>query len=92
MSEFLIRPAPAPLVTAALKLIVTPAIAVTLAMVFGATGAPRAIIACCVSVPAASNAYVLARQMGGDTSLLAEILTVQTLAAVVTMPIAIALA
>lgn len=90
--EGLIRPAPATLVTAALKLVVMPAIAVTLATLLGAAGAPRAIVACCAAVPAASNAYVLARQMGGDTELLAEILTVQTLIAVATMPVAIALA
>jgi hypothetical protein len=64
----LMRPAPATFVTAALKLVVMPAMAVTLATLLGATGAPRAIVACCASVPAASNAYILARQMGGDTS------------------------
>ena len=37
------------------------------------------IIACCAAVPTAFNAYVLARLMGGDTELLAEILTVQTI-------------
>jgi predicted permease len=42
-------------------------------------------------VPTASSAYVLARQMGGNAPLVAEILTLQTVLAVITMPIAIAL-
>ena len=49
------------------------------------------VVACCASVPAASNAYILARQMGGDAPLMAQILTVETVLAIVTMPIAIAL-
>jgi predicted permease len=85
----LLRPAPATLVTSALKLIVMPIIAITLAHAFGVSGPALAIVACCGGVPAASSAYVLARQMGGDTTLLAEILTVQTILAAITMPIAI---
>jgi predicted permease len=37
------------------------------------------------------SAYVLARQMGGDAPLLAQIITLQTILAAITMPIAIAL-
>jgi malonate transporter and related proteins len=47
------------------------------------------VVACCASVPTASSAYVLARQMSGDTVLMAEILTVETVLAMITMPIAI---
>ncbi len=45
------------------------------------------------SVPVAGvgGAYVLARQMGGDAPLLAQIITLQTILAAITMPIAIAL-
>lgn len=88
----LLRPAPATFVTAALKLIAMPAIALTLAHLLGATGAARAVIVICAAVPAASSAYVLARQMGGDRALLAEILTFETIAAVMTMPLAIEIA
>ena len=38
-----------------------------------------------------SNRPVLARQMGGDAPLLAQIITLQTILAAITMPIAIAL-
>jgi predicted permease len=79
-------------VTAALKLVVMPATAIGLGAALGMRGTNLAVIACCASVPSTSSAYVLARQMGGDAPLMAEIITVQTLLAVVTMPIAITLA
>ena len=47
-------------------------------------------IACCTAVPAASNSYILARQLGGDAPLMAQILTLETMLAAVTMPVAIA--
>ena len=49
------------------------------------------VVAVCSAVPASSSAYVLARQMGGDAPLLAQIITLQTILAAITMPIAIAL-
>jgi malonate transporter len=48
-------------------------------------------VTACAAVPASSSAYVLARQMGGDAPLLAQIITLQTILAALTMPIAIAL-
>ena len=50
------------------------------------------MVACCTAVPAASNSYILARQLGGDAPLMAQILTVETMLAAATMPVAIALA
>jgi len=86
------RPAAAAWLTVALKLIVMPTIAITLGWGFGLSGSNLVVVACCASVPTASNAYVLARQMGGDAPLLAQTLALQTLAAALTMPIFIALA
>jgi predicted permease len=88
----LLRPRAVTLVATALKLAVMPAIAVGFGMLLGMSGTNLAVIACCASVPSASNAYVLARQMGGDAPLMAQILTLETLFAIVTMPIAITLA
>jgi malonate transporter len=85
----LIRPAPATLVASVLKLAVMPAMAIGIGLALGAHGANLAVIACCASVPTASSAYVLARQMSGDTALMAEILTVETILAMLTMPLAI---
>jgi predicted permease len=85
------RPSPAALLTVFLKLVVMPAIAIALGMAFGLSGSTLGVVACCAAVPAASNAYILARQLGGDAPLMAQILTLQTMAAVFTMPAIIAL-
>jgi predicted permease len=87
----LMRPGAPALLTMVLKLMLMPAIAITYGIVFGLSGISLAVVACCASVPAASNAYVLAKQMGGDAPLLAQVLTLQTIVAVVTMPVVIAL-
>lgn len=87
----LMRPGSPALLTVAFKLILMPTIAVTYGILFGLSGISLAVVACCASVPSASNAYVLAKQMGGDAPLLAQILTLQTMLAVVTMSIVIAL-
>jgi malonate transporter len=80
-----------PNVTAALgvflKLILMPALAITLALAFSLTGSNLVIVAACSAVPASSSAYVLARQMGGDAPLLAQIITLQTILAAITMPV-----
>ena len=83
------RPHPATLLTGFLKLVLMPAFAIGLGKMFGLGGADLAVVAACAAVPSASNAYVLARQMGGDAPILAQMLTLQTLAAVATMPIII---
>lgn len=86
-----LRPEAPAILACALKLLVMPAMAISLGLAFGLSGPNLAIVACCSSVPTASSAYVLARQMGGNAPLVAEILTLQTVIAVFTMPIAIAL-
>jgi predicted permease len=86
------RPSGAAALTVFLKLILMPVLAVALALPFGLSGPNLVIVVVCASVPASSSAYVLARQMGGDAPLLAQIITLQTILAAITMPIAIALA
>lgn len=88
--EGLRRPGAAAALTVVLKLVVMPAMAIALGMAFGLSGSSLAVVACCASVPSASNGYILARQMGGDAPLLAQILTLQTMLAVITMPVFIA--
>jgi hypothetical protein len=89
--EGMFRPSIAASVAVFLKLILMPVMAVALALWFGLTGSNLAIVTACSAVPASSSAYVLARQMGGDAPLLAQIITLQTIVAAITMPIAIAL-
>ncbi len=78
--------------TFGLKLLVLPAMAVTLAGWAGVTGNDLIVTIIAASVPTASAGYVLARQMGGNAPLMAEILTLQTLLALGTMPLLITLA
>jgi malonate transporter and related proteins len=85
------RPSLAAAATVFLKLVLMPVLAIGLALWFGLSGSNLAIVAVCSAVPASSSAYVLARQMGGDAPLLAQIITLQTILAAITMPIAIAL-
>ena len=90
--EGMFRPSLAASVAVFLKLILMPVLAVALALWFGLSGSNLAIVTACSAVPASSSAYVLARQMGGDAPLLAQIITLQTILAAITMPVAIALA
>ena len=85
------RPSLAASAAVFLKLVLMPVLAIALAYWFGLTGSNLAIVAVCSAVPASSSAYVLARQMGGDAPLLAQIITLQTILAAITMPIVIAL-
>jgi len=90
--EGLLRPRLAASIAVFLKLVMMPALAVALALWFGVSGSGLVIVAVCSAVPTSPSAYVLARQMGGDAPLLAQIITLQTILAALTMPIAIALA
>jgi malonate transporter and related proteins len=87
----LMRPDAAASLAVFLKLIAMPALAIGLALAFGLSGVNLAVVACCASVPAASNAYVLAKQMGGDAPLLAQVLTLQMMLAALTMPIVLSI-
>ena len=88
----LLRPSLAAATGVVLKLAVMPALAIALGARFGVSGTGLVIVAVCSAVPTAPSAYVLARQMGGDAPLLAQIITLQTIFAAITMPVAIALA
>jgi predicted permease len=78
--------------TAALKLLVMPAIAIAIGAALGLSGEALSVVAIASSVPSAPSGYVLARQLGGDAPLLARILTFETLLALATIPLALAVA
>jgi predicted permease len=71
----------------AAKLFALPLIAVTLARLAGVGGVDLAVTIVAASVPTASGAYALAKLMGGNAALMAEIITIQTLASLITMPV-----
>jgi malonate transporter len=72
-----------------LKMFVLPVIAVVIARIAGVIGDDLTIVAIAMTVPTASGGYILAKQMGGDAPLMAEIITIQTLLAMLTMPVMI---
>jgi malonate transporter and related proteins len=86
------RPSFVTLLTTVLKLMVMPAFAASFGVAFDLSGTHLAVVLACAAVPTASSAYLLARQMGGDGPVIAQIITVQTIAAMVTMPVLISLA
>ena len=85
------RPKPALLASGVLKLVLMPAVGAILAFGLGLTGTALGVAIIALAVPTATNAYVLAREMGGDAPLMAEIVTFQTVIAMATLPLWIAL-
>lgn len=77
--------------TATLKLLVLPLAAVVLCRIMGASEAVTVAACFYAALPAAPNAYIMARQMGGDAPLMASQITVQTLLAVLSVPLAMKL-
>ena len=78
--------------TAALKLAVTPAVTYAACQVFGVTGPAAAVAVMFMALPVSAASYVMSRQLGGDGSLIAGIVTATTLVAAVTLPLAVVLA
>ncbi|WP_454916493.1 AEC family transporter [Xanthobacter sediminis] len=83
-----------PLVLASLvlKLLAKPAIAIGIGLMAGLSGVELVVVALIAGVPSAPAGYVLARQMGGNAPLLAEMLTLQIIAAAITLPLVVAAA
>lgn len=70
-----------------LKLLVMPVIMAGMLLLLGVTGQAFAVAMLCSAVPTGSGAYVLARQMGGDAPMVANILTLQVISAAITIPL-----
>ena len=70
-----------------LKLVAMPALAALGCILFGVEGLARTVAFIATGVPTATASYILARQLGGDSDLMAAILTVEVLAATVTLPL-----
>ncbi len=74
------------------KLALMPVLVGGLALALGVTGPAVVYLVLCAAVPAAMNGYMLARQLGGDAEFYAAVATLQTILAVLTMPVALSLA
>ncbi len=72
-----------------IRLLGMPVLMFTGAWIFGIHGMPRTVAVIAASVPTAASSYILARQMGGDAPLMANLITVQVLLSAVTLPLMI---
>ncbi|MEL0638757.1 AEC family transporter [Marinomonas sp. TI.3.20] len=69
------------------KLIILPLVAFAILKGFNLTGLAASIALLYCAVPCAGNAYIMARQMGGDTVAMASIITWGTIVSVLTIPV-----
>lgn len=74
------------------KFAVLPAITLLIALAAGLTGRELVIVLTFHALPTATSSYILARQLGGDHALMANIIAVQTVVAAATIPLAIVIA
>jgi predicted permease len=81
------RPHPAMVLSLVLRLFCMPLLASLIAKSLGLSGVHLGVVIISTAVPTASGAYILARQMGGDGPLMAEILSFQTVLAMLTIPL-----
>lgn len=75
------------LVASILKLALMPLLMYLFGSYFGVSGMSLTVAILCGAVATASGSYILARKMGGDATLMANILTVQTLLSLITIPV-----
>lgn len=81
------RPGPRLLVGLGMRLIISPAVALFVATVVGLAPETTLMLVLAFAVPTAASAYVLAKQMGGNAPLMAELLALQTVVSAVTVPL-----
>lgn len=73
--------------TAALKLAIMPLLALGAAWLTGLSLLETQVLVLFSALPTATSAYILARQLGGDATLMATILTVQITLSLLTLPL-----
>lgn len=69
------------------RLLGLPAATLAVGLLIGLSGLPLAIALICAATPTASSSYVLARELGGDWTLAANLVAAQTLLAALTLPL-----
>ena len=69
------------------RLLGLPLVAISTALALGLSGIQLAIVAIASATPTATNGYILARQLGGDATLAANLIAVQTVFSCLTMPV-----
>lgn len=71
---------------ALIRLLGMPLLMFSGAWLLGIEGLPLVVAVLAGAVPTAASSYVLARQMGGDATLMANLITAQVLLAILTLP------
>ena len=79
------------LATTAAHLLLRPTVGVALALLLGLGGAALEVVALACAVPTATSSYILARLLGGDAELMAALVTTTTVAALLTLPLVLAM-
>lgn len=69
------------------KLILLPLIIVLFASFFNISGTTLAIIIIFGTMPTATSSYILSKQLGGDSSLMSSIISVQTIVSILTISV-----
>jgi malonate transporter len=69
------------------RLILMPCLTIGVAHIFGLSSAETLVLLVFSAVPTAPSSYVLTRQMGGDGTFMAGIVTLQTVGALITIPV-----
>jgi len=69
------------------KIFVFPMTLVAIGLVVGLSPLALAVLAAVGAAPTASSTYTLATELGGDSQLMAEIISLQTLAGAVSLPL-----
>ena len=72
------------------KLLLVPGVTAVAGVALGVDGLMLTIAVLFNALPCSASSYVLARQMGGDHGLIAGIITVQTLASALSLPVVLA--
>jgi len=81
------RAGPRTFTWATVRLVGLPLFAIGFSLVLGLTGVPLLIAVICAATPTATSSYILAKELGGDAPLAANLLAVETLLAMITMPL-----
>ena len=74
-------------VNSALRLFAMPLLAMGMAWIFDLDGIEALVLVIFFAIPTAPTSYVLTRQFGGDATFMAGLVTAQTLASVLTIPL-----
>jgi len=81
------RAGPRTLTWSLVRLLGLPLLAIGFGLALGLSGMALTIAVICAATPTATSSYILARELGGDAPLAANLIAVQTVLAMLTLPL-----